>query len=102
MTSAPGGFGSIPPFDLKGNYMKKKYSNKQLRALEREMRNPSRWEDADHTVTYKGPTSIRFSFETLKKLQAIAEVTQKPINRLVNEYVKPFVDSEFALLQHLK
>lgn len=82
--------------------MKKKYSKNQLKVLEREMKNPGRWEDADHTVSYKGPTSIRFPMDTLKKLQAIAQVTQKPISRLVNEFVKPFVDAEFAILERLK
>ncbi len=82
--------------------MKKKYSKRQLRILEREMRDSSRWEDADHTVSYRGPTSIRFSLDTLKKLQAIAKATQKPINRLVNEFVKPFVDGEFAILERFK
>ena len=33
---------------------------------------------------------------------AIAKATQKPVNRLVNEFVKPFVDGEFALLERLK
>lgn len=82
--------------------MKKKYSKNQLKVLEREMKNPGRWEDADHTVSCKGPTSIRFPMDTLKKLQAIAQVTQKPISRLVNEFVKPFVDAEFAILERLK
>ncbi len=82
--------------------MRKKYSKNQLQVLEREMRDPSKWGPADHTVSYRGPTSIRFPLETLKKLQAIAKATQKPVNRLVNEFVKPFVDGEYALLERLK
>lgn len=82
--------------------MRKKYSKGQLQALEREMKDPAKWEAADHTVSYRGPTSIRFPLETLKKLHAIAKATQKPVNRLVNEFVKPFVDGEFALLERLK
>ena len=80
----------------------KKYTKKQLNILEREMRQPAHWENADHTVSYKGPTSIRFPEDVLKKLHAIARVRHKPINRLVNEYVKPFVDGEFAILERLK
>ena len=82
--------------------MRKKYLKTQLQALEREMRNPAKWEAADHNLSYRGPTSIRFPTETLKKLQAIAKATQKPVNRLVNEFVKPFVDGEYALLERLK
>ena len=82
--------------------MKKKYSKKQLRALEIEMGDLSHWEDADHTISYKGPTSIRFSKDILKKLHMIAKVRHTPINRLVNEYVKPFVDGEYAILERLK
>jgi len=82
--------------------MSRKYTKGQLQALEREMRDPAKWEAADHTVSYRGPTSIRFPVETLKKLQAIAKATQKPVNRLVNEFIKPFVDGEFALLERLK
>ena len=82
--------------------MKRKYSKKQLKALEREMRAPSRWEKADHTVSYKGPTSIRFSEDILRKLHKIAKIRHTPINRLVNEYVRPFVEGEYAILEHLK
>lgn len=82
--------------------MRKKYSKSQLQVLEREMRNPSKWEAADHTISYRGPTSVRFPLDTLKKLQAIAKATQKPVNRLVNEFVKPFADGEYALLERLK
>ncbi len=82
--------------------MRRKYTKGQLQALEREMRDPAKWEAADHAVSYRGPTSIRFPLETLKKLQAIAKATQKPVNRLVNEFIKPFVDGEFALLERLK
>lgn len=81
--------------------MKKKLSKRELEALEKEMRNPSLWENADHVVVYEGPTSIRFAFETLRKLRAIAKAKQKPINRLVNDYVKAFVDEEFVMLQKL-
>lgn len=66
------------------------------------MLDASKWEDADHTVTYKGPTSIRFSNDTLKKLHAIASVRKEPISRLVNECVKPFVDAEYSLLENLR
>ncbi len=82
--------------------MKKKYSRKQLSELEKEMRHSNYWEDADHTVTYKGSTAVRFTKETLKKLHAIAKVRKKPINKLVNEYVRPFVDSEYSILEHIK
>jgi hypothetical protein len=82
--------------------VKKKYSKKELNALEKIMEDPSLWEDADHTVSYKGPTSIRFPEETLRKLHAISKARKKPINRLVNEYVKPFVDGEYEILKELK
>ena len=82
--------------------MRKQYSKKQLKVLEREMKDSSRWESAGHVVSYKGPTSIRFSEEVLRKLHIIAKVRHTPINRLVNEYVKPFVDGEYAILEHLK
>lgn len=65
------------------------------------MRDQSKWEDADHTVSYKGPTSIRFSEDTLRKLQTIARIKKKPINRLVNEYVKAFVEGEYAIIKDL-
>ena len=52
--------------------MKKYLSKKQLKTLEEEMREPTRWEDADHTVSYKGPTGIRFSTEILRKLHEIS------------------------------
>lgn len=82
--------------------MKKRYSKRKLRALENEMRKPSQWEDADHVVSYKGPTSIHFSEDLLRKLQAVAEVRHQPISRLVNEYVRSFVEGEFAILESLR
>ncbi|GEM_PF-2073824 len=82
--------------------MKKKYSKKQLKKLEQAMRNSSHWEETSHSVSYKGPTSIHFSKNTLKKLHAIAIVRHIPIYRLVNEYVKPFVDGEYSLLERVK
>lgn len=82
--------------------MKKKYTKQQLNDLEEEMKDPSLWVDADHTVRFKGPTSIRFSEDLLAKLHAVAKARKKPINRLVNEYVKPFVEGEYSLLQNLK
>jgi predicted DNA-binding ribbon-helix-helix protein len=82
--------------------MKKKYSKKQLEQLEKDMSNPKAWEAADHTVSYKGPTSIRFSDELLKKLHAIATIRQIPISRLVNEYVKAFVESDYAVLEGMR
>lgn len=82
--------------------MKKKKTKRQLKTLEKEMTELSRWEDADHTLSSKGPTSVRFTTETLKKLHVIARIRNKPINRLVNEYVKSFVDSEYAIVEGLK
>lgn len=82
--------------------MKKKYTKQQLGKLEEEMKDPSLWEEADHVVRFKGPTSIRFSENLLVKLHAVAKARKKPINRLVNEYVKPFVEGEYSLLQNLK
>lgn len=82
--------------------MRKKYSARKIAQLEKDMKDISRWEDADHTVTFKGPTSIRFSEDVLKKLHAISKFRKIPINRLVNQYVKPFADGEFAILEHVK
>lgn len=82
--------------------MKKKYSKKELLELEEEMKDPTAWEDADHVVSFKGPTSIRFPKELLIKLHAISKVRKKPISRLVNDYVKPFVEGEFEVLEQLK
>lgn len=66
------------------------------------MRAASAWEPAGHTISLDGMVNIRFSTATLRKLQRIAQIRKKAINALVNEFVKPFVDSEFALLQRLK
>jgi len=82
--------------------MKKTYSKQELLKLEKEMRDPSVWEEADHTVSFKGPTSIRFSEDILAKLHAIAKVRKKPISRLVNEYVRPFVEGEFEVLEQMR
>lgn len=82
--------------------MKKKYSKKELEKLETEMKDLSRWADVDHIVSYKGPTSIRFSGDVLKKLHAISKFRKVPINRLVNQYVKPFVDGEYEILAYRK
>lgn len=82
--------------------MNKKYSKARLKKLENEMLDPSLWEKTDHTVQYKGPLNVQFSQETLKKLHAIAKVRRRSIQKLVNDYVKPFVDGEYAVLQHLK
>lgn len=80
----------------------KKYSKQQIKKLEADMKDSSLWEDADHTVTFKGPTSVRFSEELLRKMNAVAKARHKPLSRLVNEWVKPFVEGEYALLQSLK
>lgn len=56
--------------------------------------------DLGHVLP-KTITIVRFSAETLHKLRAIAKTKQKPINRLVNDYVKAFVDEEFMILQKL-
>ena len=82
--------------------MKKRKSTRQLKALEQEMLDATKWEDTDHTLSFKGPTSIRFSSEVLRKLHVIATVRNKPINRLVNEYVKSFVDHEYEIVEELK
>jgi hypothetical protein len=82
--------------------MKKKYSKKQLKRIEKEMTQGKLWAVADHTVVYKGPLSIQFSNELLRKLHAISHVRKKSIQKLVNEYVKPFVDGEYSVLEHLK
>ncbi len=66
------------------------------------MLDSSQWADANHVVSYKGPTSIRFSSDILKKLHLIAKIRHMPINRLVNDYVKPFVEGEYAILEGLK
>lgn len=78
--------------------MKKKYSKKRLERLEKDMQNPAQWEEAHHIISYKGPTSIRFGPELLSKLQEIAHAKNKPINRLVNDYVRAFVESEYELI----
>lgn len=70
--------------------------------MEREMRDPSRWEDADHVVSFRGPTSVRFPEETLKKLHAVSKFRKIPMGRLINQYVKPFVDGEYEILAHRK
>ncbi len=95
------GFGYTQLFESR-KFMKKKYSKKQLKKLEQEMRNSAHWEETDHSVSYKGPTRIRFSKSTLKKLHAIAVAKHIPIYRLVNEYVKPFVNGEYSLLERAK
>lgn len=82
--------------------MKKKYTKQQLSKLEEEMKDPHLWKEVNHVVRFKGPTSIRFSEDMLTKLHAVAKARKKPINRLVNEYVKPFVEGEYSLLQNLK
>lgn len=82
--------------------MKRKYTKQQLKILEEEMKDSSLWVEADHTIQFKGPTSIRFSQDLLGKLHAVAKARKKPISRLVNEYVKPFVEGEYAILQNLK
>lgn len=79
--------------------MKKKYSIKKLNELETQMGDSSQWEKANHTVKYKGPTSIRFSEDTLNKLNAIAHAKHKTISHLVNDYVKSFVEGEYEVLQ---
>lgn len=83
------------------NFMKRKYSEKKLHVLEKEMKNPSRWESADHTVSYDGPTSIRFRPDMLKKLHALSKAKHKTISRLVSDYVRAFADEEYQLLQVL-
>lgn len=82
--------------------MKKKYTPKELKKLEREMRRMNAWSDADHTVSFNGPTSVRFPKDTLKKLHAIAQARNIPIYKLVNEYIKPFIKNEYALLVRTK
>lgn len=82
--------------------MKKKLSRKKINELEKEMKDLSFWEKANHTVEYKGPTSIRFQPDLLKKLNTIAHIKKKSINKLVNEYVKIFVDEEYELLESLR
>ncbi|MBX7148033.1 hypothetical protein K1X76_03025 [bacterium] len=82
--------------------MKKKYTAKQLKQLEKEMKDDAQWEEADHTINFNGPTSVRFPEDILRKMHAVAKARKKPINRLVNEWVKPFVEGEYALLQSIK
>lgn len=65
--------------------MRKKYSKQFLARLEGEMKDESLWEEANHTVSFKGPTSIRFSEDILRKLHSVAKARHKPINRLINE-----------------
>lgn len=82
--------------------MKKKLSSKELETLEQEMREDSQWEEADHVVVYRGPTSVRFRPDLLKKLQALAQAKNKTVSRLVNDYVRAFVEEEYQLLAGLK
>jgi hypothetical protein len=82
--------------------MKKKDTKRQLHELEKAMADPDKWENADHTVRMKSPTSVRFAADTLQKLQAVAKIRNEPVNRLINEYVKTFVDRQFALIQQLQ
>ena len=55
--------------------MRRKYSKNKLQALEKEMRDPAKWEAADHTVSYRGPTSVRFPLDTLKKLAKALDIS---------------------------
>lgn len=66
------------------------------------MLDPSAWEDADHYVVFKGPTSVRFSQDLLAKLHEIAKVRKKPISRLINDYVRPFVEGEYEVLKQAR
>jgi len=82
--------------------MKNKLTKEHLSKIEQDMRDNSMWEAADHVVVYKGPTSIRFAPDLLNKLQSIAKAKGKTLGRLVNDYVRSFVESEFPLLKNSK
>lgn len=82
--------------------MKKKLTKEHLNKIEQEMKDDSLWNEADHVVVYKGPTSIRFAPDLLKKLQSIARAKGKTLGKLVNDYVRVFVESEFPLLKGSK